>query len=719
MLALLVSAALAAEPPSDASAVSSAPVLSASYDPSPGPPNPKAARARALYFREDPVKAAAAFEEAVKVSSSDWTLWADGAIAWSEAGRPDKAVEWTRRGAALTARPEARASLGWALLRADDAPAAAAEFERALAAAPDNAWALLGAGRAQLALGRAKEAIALIRRAADAAPGQSLADYYLGQACEAAGDEDCASEAYRRAVGQDSFFHEGRGTLARSYLRLKRHREAWKQLQRLIEADPGSRMARTLLGKVKPLLGREEPAPPAAAPAEPAPVPVTPPPTEVWGGRLPAVRVGVSSTGLGKPRPRRAAAVRGNGPWKALDPKTKRLIARAEGGETWTARITVTGKGKKKRSRLTLHGPGKRLAAVPGDAVAIVPEDPASSLLTLVDDDKGGRAFRGELELALAGGRRTIRVVNTLGLEDYTHGVVSAEMPVRAPLEALKAQAVVARTHALYIITVTKRHRKDGYDLCDEQHCQVYGGQRAETPKTRSVVDATRGQAAMYEGRPAHVIYSSHCGGSTQSGTDIGWGRVPYWDRVTDAPAPQAPAASPLELRLRLSRWPAGFCRPSSHVYGAHARWTRAIPAKDLSEKLDRKLRVGTLKALRVLRRAPSGHVQALLVVGSKRSRTLRDEMEIRSLLGTGSLRGTYFVVDTEYRRVQGKPLKKGAKPPAPAWVPETFVFRGGGWGHGVGMCQSGAMGRAEAGYSFADIVAAYFPGVTVGSLGY
>src|SRR5262249_3259728 len=152
---------------------------------------------------------------------------------------------------------------------------------------------------------------------------------------------------------------------------------------------------------------------------------------------------------------------------------------------------------KKTKARLEFRGPEGLVAAVPGEAVLLKPGDPAESAMTLIDDpEHGSRSFRGELELAMFGGRRAIRVVNVVGLEDYVHGVVSAEMPQRAPLEALKAQAVVARTHAYFIMTTTKRHRKEGYDLCDEQHCQVYGGRRAETERTRAVVRDTRGKIA-------------------------------------------------------------------------------------------------------------------------------------------------------------------------------------------------------------------------------
>lgn len=703
---LLLGFALCAGPAS-AQSPEEAPVLSTSAPEAPAsqPAQPLAVKARALYFSADSLKSAEAFSAAVKVSSGDWRVWADGAIAWSEAGKPERAVYWHRKAAALNDRAEARASVGWALLRADEPEAADKEFARALASDPESPWVLLGAGRTKLALGKPKEAIDLMGKAAAAAPGQSLTDYYLGLAYEKSGDEEAAGEAYRRAVGADSYFHEGRAILSRSYLRQRRYEDAWRQLKRLVEADPGSKLARAMLNKVRPLLKRKD-----AAPASSPGVAVELPPsaTERWDGKVPVVRIGVSSSQMGRPRARQRATIRGKGAWKALDPKTKRVLLSAEAGERWTLRRVPPKKGKKGKTRLQFHSADGKVAAVPGDAVLLRGDEPATSELMLEDDpDHTPRSFRGDLELALFGGRRTIRVVNVIGLEDYTHGVVSAEMPQRAPFEALKAQAVVARTHALYIKTVTKRHRKEGYDLCDEQHCQVYGGVKAETARTRVVVEETRGRVAVYKGKPAHVIYSSHCGGRTQSGVDIGWGNVPYWKSVADSDSKESLLNSPLELRRYLSDWPRGFDRPSSYVHPAHARWTRAIPAKSLEEKLDRKFKIGKLLGLRVLRRVPSGHVEQLLIIGSKRSKKLDDEMTIRGMLGVGSLRSTLFVLDTEYRKEKKR------------LVPETFVFRGGGWGHAVGMCQSGAMGRAEAGQTFETIVRAYFVGVEIGKLDY
>ncbi|PIR16095.1 MAG: hypothetical protein COV48_10765, partial [Elusimicrobia bacterium CG11_big_fil_rev_8_21_14_0_20_64_6] len=494
------------------------------------------------------------------------------------------------------------------------------------------------------------------------------------------------------------------------------------QLKRLLEADPGSKLAHALLKKVRPLIARasESTLEPALDPT-PHPVPGLTYETEPWGGRVPSLRVGVSCTQMGRPRARRSVTVRGHGAWKAVDPKKNRVLLTAAPGESWTLRIMPGKRVKKRRirARLEFRSANGKVAAVPGDAVLLTPLEPATAAFNIVDaSGHGPRSFRGNLEMALFGGARTIRVVNIIGLEDYTHGVVSSEMPQRAPFEALKAQAVVARTHALYIKSLTRRHRKEGYDLCNEQHCQVYSGIQAETARTRPVVIATRGRVATWHGKPAHVIYSSHCGGRTQSGSDIGWGAVPYWKSIPDTASPEPLPASPLDLRLFLSDWPKGFDRPSSYVYPAHARWVRAIPAQALGEKLNRKFHIGQLHGLRVLRRAPSGHVEALLIIGSKRNKKLGDEMSIRSLLGVGSLRSTMFVIDTEYRK--GKPSKgKKSSHRAPALEPETFVFRGGGWGHGVGLCQSGAMGRAEAGQSYEEIVKAYFLGVEVETLDY
>ncbi len=678
-----------------------------------------AEKARALYFEADTAQTALIFEAAVKVSSSDWRLWADGAVVWAESGRPDKAVVWQRRAADLNDNSETRAGVGWALLRSAEPVAADAEFARALVFDSTSAFVLLGAGRVKLALDKPQEAIDLIGRISPTAPGRALVDYYLGNAHEKLGDENAAIESYKRAVSGDNSFYEGRRILVRNYLRQRRYNEAWKHLQKLVEADPGSKFALALLNKVRPLLSLPADAASVAGGAFLfANMPAHE--TEVSDGKVPLLRIGIFSSQRGQPRARRSVVVRGNSRWQASDPQSGRILLTAAAGESWTLRrIPVKKNNKKSKARLEFRSSGGKVAVVPSDLVLLRGESPATSVFTLEDDRENiPRSFRGDLELALFDGRRTIRVVNIIGLEDYTHGVVSAEMPQRAPLEALKAQALVARTHALFIQTMARRHRKEGYHLCDEQHCQVYGGLRAETERTRSAVAGSRGRVAFYQGKPAHVIYSSHCGGRTQSGVDIGWGDVPYWKSTPDSDTEEALPSSPLDLRRILSDWPSGFDRPSNYVYPSNARWTLAVPAQTLSENLNRKFKIGKLVSLRVLRRAPSGHVESLLIVGSKKSKTLSAEIAIRGLLGNRSLRSTFFVLNTEYRKENLVKGKKTGKTSA-VLVPETFFFHGGGWGHAVGLCQSGAMGRAEAGQDYEMIVKSYFPGISIEKLDY
>jgi stage II sporulation protein D len=712
-------------------ALSSGVVVATQTAPVPAPEapvrsTPALARARALYFSADVLTAAQAFETAVQTSSMDTVAWLDGSVAWAEAGRPDKAIAYARRAGALAADTRTRTALGWALLRAAQYQESEAAFADAVARDPENADAALGLGRAKLARGKPAEAIPFLKRAESSPLLQTLSAYYQGRAAEQQGDAAAAADSYKRAVAGDAYFHEGRNPLSRAYLKLKRYNDAWRQLSRLAEAEPSARLTRALMDKVRPLLtGSSEPRP-LTDPGR-APVPSPAGDSETQGG-IPVIRVGIGTTPMGKPRPRVSVTVRGSGPWHAYDPKTGRALADCGAQQSWSVWI-VPPKKKKGKARLELRGPDGQVRAVPGDLVRLESKDPVHGALSLEDDpNKGGplaagRAMRGAIEVALFNRRRSLRLVNLVNLEDYTQGVVGAEMPSNSPLEALKAQALIARTHALFIKNISKRHKKEGYDVCDEQHCQVYAGLHVENERTRSAVAATRGRVAMFKGQLAHVIYSSNCGGSSQSGDDIGWGHVPYWTRTSDAPAPIAPPASPLELRRYLSTWPQTFDKPSAYVHPSHSRWSRVVSAKDLEERVARKHKFGKLKGLRVLRRAPTGNVEALLILGSKRNLKLSDEFAIRGLLGTGSLRSTLFYVDTEYAAETppaAKP-KKGKKPaaPKPVLVPAEFVFRGGGWGHAVGLCQSGAIGRAEAGQDYETIVKSYFAGVQLAQMDY
>ncbi|MDE2237741.1 MAG: SpoIID/LytB domain-containing protein, partial [Elusimicrobia bacterium] len=576
---------------------------------------------------------------------------------------------------------------------------AAAAFSRALERRPNQARALLGLARIKLDQGRPSEALPLLQRARAATPLLNAASYYEGKAYERLGRLGRAADAYARAVSGDSYFLEGREALGRVDLRRHAYADAYKQLSKLLAARPYDGALRRLLDSLRPTpkrrptswkLGALRQAIPYLAASPPAP-------------GSPLIRVGLDTDSLGRPKPRRQARVTANTAFNALDAATGRIVLSGRAGEIWTLRL------KKRRGKplVALIDAEGRTAALSRRGYLLEPRSPSLGVLALdpasgPDGDQAGRLLRGRLEATLFG--RGLRLVDIVDIENYVNGVLAAEMPARSPLEALKAQAVLARTNALFLKKVARPHRRYGYDVCDRQHCQVYAGARVESARSRAVVERTRGIVVTYKGRLAHVIYSANCGGRTQSGRDVaGWGDVPYWVGVADSARPQD-ISSPWALRHWLRSWPGAFCQPSADVPPSHFRWTRIVSWRALQARLNRALGIGRLRAVRALKRSPSGNVDSVLIVGSRRSRIIDSELAIRDDLAPGSLRSTLFAIDYEYDR-RGRP--------------SALVFNGGGWGHGVGLCQSGAIGRAEAGQTYGQIIKAYFKGVELRRLDY
>jgi SpoIID/LytB domain protein len=220
------------------------------------------------------------------------------------------------------------------------------------------------------------------------------------------------------------------------------------------------------------------------------------------------------------------------------------------------------------------------------------------------------------------------------------------------------------------------------------------------------VVEATRGRVASFHGHVADVIYSSNCGGHTQSSAELnGWGHLAYWKGIEDMPPGSPPyPKSPWELRWWLRSTPSAYCMPSSYVYPSHYRWTRAVKIADLQTRIGRSAHIGQILGISLLRRAVSGHVNLVRISGTRRNLVIRDESKIRNMLGPGSQRSTLFFIETEY---------------GPDRRPTAYIFHGAGWGHAVGMCQSGAAGRAERGSMYEDILKAYYPGIDIGNLRY
>jgi SpoIID/LytB domain protein len=305
------------------------------------------------------------------------------------------------------------------------------------------------------------------------------------------------------------------------------------------------------------------------------------------------------------------------------------------------------------------------------------------------------RTYRGRLYVTLDA-RGALAAVHGVALEELLRGLVPSEMPASSHLEALKAQAVTARSNVL--AQIGTRHLTDPFMLCAEVHCQAYRGDAARTARTDEAVRATRGEALFrrVERDLVDAVYSAMCGGHGED-NDAVWGEAPSPslrgrpDLAGDEGRRWARALGD-EGRLRafLAATPDAWCRRPAAARKDRFRWQRRLSAADLDAALA-PLGVGPVRRLTVTARGVSGRARLLEVEGAWGRAEVAGELRIRRLLG--NLPSAMFVVDREG---------------------EATVLHGGGWGHGAGMCQWGAVGRAEAGQGYREILRAYFSGAEV-----
>ena len=356
---------------------------------------------------------------------------------------------------------------------------------------------------------------------------------------------------------------------------------------------------------------------------------------------------------------------------------------------------------------------------------------------------RGRRAYRGNFEIAPqtysfepATHRSALRLVNVLPMDEYLRGVVPWEMNPTAPPEALKAQAICARSETLAKVA-SGRHSKDGYDICDYDHCQGYPGTENEKPSTTTAVEQTSGMVLMHNGQIADAVYFTNSGGMTASSADVWRGNgEAHLQSVRDfSPQLHPEMARVVKDRMTEADWAKyvttnlpSFAQPNQTQIEALAarrrrepfaarlylegdlpefyRWTRVMTSAQMATVLRVAGAVPT--EVRVLERAPSGRIKRLQVVGRDAANnavtaTFEKDSKIRAMFSgrlgsTTALPSSSFVVFP--RRENGQ---------VTAWV-----LRGAGWGHGAGMCQRGAVNRALRGWNARQIVQFYFRGVQV-----
>ncbi len=291
-----------------------------------------------------------------------------------------------------------------------------------------------------------------------------------------------------------------------------------------------------------------------------------------------------------------------------------------------------------------------------------------------------GKSYRGKIQISKSG--NSIDVINIVNLEDYVKGVLAKEMPIgknEENLEALKALAICVRTYALQRV-------KDGkvyFDLYADTRDQVYGGADSETPASNKAAEQTKHLILKYENNPALVYYHSTCGGHTESSKNVFTKMdVPYLSGVKDGSEP--------------------YCKISPRF-----EWKEIYSEELIIERLKNYALLDnnnyTLVNVGVSNRYDSGRVNELEieisdVEGNNKLIAVKGN-EIRSILRTADgkniLWSNMFDVSMES---------------------DGIVLTGKGFGHGVGLCQWGAIALSRNGWSYKEILEHYYPGTSQGN---
>jgi stage II sporulation protein D len=256
-------------------------------------------------------------------------------------------------------------------------------------------------------------------------------------------------------------------------------------------------------------------------------------------------------------------------------------------------------------------------------------------------------------------------VINQINLEDYLKGILYQESSHYWPQEALKAQAAVCRSYAVYQIEENKL--KD-YDVTSDIYSQVYGGKTSERYRTNRAVDDTRSQVITYKDKIIPAYFHATCAGHTE---DAGL----LWN---------------IEI-LPLKGVVCGFCKASPHF-----NWHNVLSLSEIEEKLTAAgYKIKGIEGITILGRNESGRILDLEIASAQKNIKISAK-DFRNLIGPNLIRSTNFRVSI----AQG-----------------DAVFEGLGWGHGVGLCQWGAYFMAKQGYTYKEILRYYYPQTDVKTL--
>jgi len=400
------------------------------------------------------------------------------------------------------------------------------------------------------------------------------------------------------------------------------------------------------------------------------------------------------------------------------------------------------------RGGIAILHPGGRIHVQ--DPVMLKPEDPETGRFVLRGvvigigfhwEQEEDQEFQGALKLMRSGGE--IQVVNVIPVEDYLISVISSEMRGDSSPALLKAHTIISRSWLLAQIEKQDqlagsgeryepeirseneyirwydREDHEHFHVCADDHCQRYQGTtRAHNPEVARAVRETTGEVLTYGERICDARFSKCCGGVVEEFLYC-WEPVPhpYLKRVEDRPEGDPGGWGDLKMEsnavafIRAS--PDAFCKTSDASLlrqvlndydqrsGDFFRWEVRYGQQELASLIREKSGIdfGRILDLVPVQRGESGRLVRLKIVGSLRTLVVGKELEIRRWLSPSHLYSSAFVVEK-------LEVEEG--------IPGSFLLRGAGWGHGVGLCQIGAAVMAGKGYSHTEILHHYFIDATI-----
>ncbi len=319
----------------------------------------------------------------------------------------------------------------------------------------------------------------------------------------------------------------------------------------------------------------------------------------------------------------------------------------------------------------------------------------------------------GKLEISIQDG--FLKIINILNVEAYVACVATSEMGSDAPSDLLAAQTIVARCWSLALAEA--KHLTDGYDVCNDDCCQRYQGTTFLTNYSLKAAIETRGEVLIYNDQVIDARYSKNCGGMVEAYDTVWEGdQIPYLMPLWDAPE-QKPGYAVDDIEKHYLYHDA-YCSSKRFadvnlagmlgkvdISGSYYRWEQALSKVDILKNLKKYtgLLWSDVNDIRIMERGPSGRIKVLFLIGQDENgetveQMVKSEYGIRQMFSDSFLYSSAFIIrnaDT-------------------LGTDDHILLRGLGWGHGVGLCQMGALGMALDQIGYKEILHHYYPGTTL-----